>query len=172
MISKGALPIIHGERLFLRPLTSSDLPMTLSWRNQDEIRRWFFHSEIITPEQHQAWFESYRQKDDDFVFIIEEKVSLNRAVGQAALYQIDWERMRAEFGRFLIGDPEARGMRLAKEATEALLTFAETDLGMQEVYLRVYATNLAALHLYRACGFSVAENRDSVICMTRRRGKP
>ena len=59
-------------RIRLRLLEEQDLPQTLAWRNQDHIRRWFFSSERLTPEQHAGWFARYRQRDDDFVFIIEE----------------------------------------------------------------------------------------------------
>jgi hypothetical protein len=41
-------------------LRSDDLPLTLRWRNQDQIRRWFFFSDLIAPEEHANWFEQYR----------------------------------------------------------------------------------------------------------------
>jgi len=165
VISKKTLPVIEGERLRLRPLTIADLPMTLSWRNQDAIRRCFFHSEITGPEQHRAWFESYQEKDNDFVFVIAEKLVLQKPVGQISLYNIDWERKRAEFGRLMIGDPEARGLGLAKEATRIVVKFAEIELGLREIYLQVYADNLPAIAVYRECGFSVTEVKEDVLHM-------
>jgi len=167
VISKKSLPVIESERLCLRPLTAADLPMTLSWRNQDAIRKWFFHSEIIRPEQHRVWFESYQEKDNDFVFVIEERIVLQRPVGQVSLYNIDWDKKRAEFGRLMIGDPEACGLGLAKEATRILIEFAERELGLQEVYLEVYADNLPAVAVYCACGFSVTEVKEGVLHMRR-----
>ena len=47
-------PLVNG-RVRLRLLEEADLPMTLAWRNQDHIRKWFFHSDVITPEQHRRW---------------------------------------------------------------------------------------------------------------------
>lgn len=98
----------HG-RVRLRLLEESDLSMTLAWRNQDHVRKWFFHSDIIAADQHRRWFEQYRDRDDDFVFVIEEAETLRRAIGQASIYNIDWAARRAEFGRLLIGDPEGGG---------------------------------------------------------------
>lgn len=165
MISKTTPPVIESGRLRLRSLTVADLPMTLAWRNQDAIRKWFFHSEIISPEQHRAWFESYQEKDNDFVFVIEEKRVLQRAVGQVSLYNIDWEKKRAEFGRLMIGDSEARGLGLAQEATRILIEFAERELGLREIYLEVYADNLPAIAVYRACDFSIAKTQGGVLYM-------
>ena len=46
-----------GDGCRLRLLTESDLPQTLAWRNRDHVRRWFLHSDLVTPEAHRGWFE-------------------------------------------------------------------------------------------------------------------
>jgi RimJ/RimL family protein N-acetyltransferase len=74
-MGKRHLPPIQAGRVRLRLLEEQDLPRTLAWRNQDHIRRWFFFNERLTLEQHTGWFARYQQRDDDFVFIIEETES-------------------------------------------------------------------------------------------------
>ena len=137
----------------LRLLEEADLPMTRAWRNQDHIRKWFFNSDIITPEQHQAWWRRYQERDDDFVFIIEETETLKRPMGQVALYNIDWAAGRAEFGRLMIGEADAQGQGLARLATSTIVDEALTAWGIKEVYLEVLPANLPALAIYRGCGF-------------------
>jgi hypothetical protein len=61
-MSKRDLQPIDGDRVRLRLLTERDLPLTLAWRNQDHIRRWFFSSDLITPEQHQSWYWRYLER--------------------------------------------------------------------------------------------------------------
>lgn len=137
----------------LRLLEEADLPMTLAWRNQDHIRKWFFYSDLIAPDQHRRWYERYRDRDDDFMFVIEETETLNRPVGQAALYNVDWVRRRGEFGRLLIGDAAASGMGIAAAATRLLVDDAVTAWGLTEVRLEVLQANAPALAIYRGCGF-------------------
>jgi RimJ/RimL family protein N-acetyltransferase len=161
-------PLVSGK-VRLRPLEECDLPLTLAWRNQDHIRKWFFTSSVITPEQHTAWFRSYREHDDDFVFIIEDLSADGRSVGQVALYHVDWVGRRAEFGRLMIGEPAAAGQGLAKAATQALVTGAFADLGLNEVYLEVMADNHPARAIYERCDFSVTGVRDAVVLMARKR---
>jgi len=159
---------LTGERVRLRLLKEVDLPMTRAWRNQDHIRRWFLHSEVITPEQHRRWYDSYLPRDDDFVFVIEELRSAGRPVGQVSLYNIDWESGHAEFGRLLIGEPTAaRG--LAREATELVLDYAFTECGLREVELEVFAANQAAVGLYRSCGFRDASKHGGLLKMLKTR---
>lgn len=142
--------------------------MTLAWRNQDHIRRWFLTSAVITPEQHRAWFEKYRERDDDFVFVIEETETLRRPVGQAAIYRIDRERRRAEFGRLMIGDPEAHGLGLAHLTTARLVEYAMTACGLREIYLEVLDANQRAITVYTDCGFAIEGRHDGLVVMRRR----
>jgi RimJ/RimL family protein N-acetyltransferase len=168
-MAKRTVGPLCGERVTLRLLEPGDLGLTREWRNQDHIRRWFFHPDVVSSEQHEAWFARYRERDDDFVFVIEETRDLRRPVGQVSLYGVDWERGRAEYGRLMVGDPDAAGRGLAREATQVLLDWALGPLGLREVYLEVMADNLPAIAVYRACGFSETGGEDGVVRMARTR---
>ncbi len=157
---------VEGGRIRLRLLEETDLPMTLNWRNQDHIRKWFFTSEPLTAGQHRAWFDKYRESDCDFVFIIEE-LPFHLPVGQVALYDIDWDARRAEFGRLMIGELDAVGKGLAFEATNLLVRTALQDLGLRETYLEVFANNDRAVAIYTACGFQVIGQRENVLTMAK-----
>src|SRR5712691_2664016 len=144
------------EGVRLRLLEDEDLKMTLAWRNQGHIRRWFFYSDVISWEMHTSWYAQYKTCDDDFVFIIEETRTPKKPVGQVALYHIDWAAKRAEYGRLLLGEPDAQGRGMARAATNLLLEQAFANWGLSEIYLEVYAANTPALAVYDACGFRVA----------------
>ena len=165
MSKRSIVPLVNG-RVRLRLLEESDLPVTLAWRNQDHIRKWFFSSDLISPEQHRAWFEQYKDRDDDFVFVIEETETLKRPVGQVSLYHIDWAVGRAEFGRLMIGDGDAQGLGLAKLATASLVDEALTSSGLRAVYLECLASNLRSLAMYDACGFRQVVKSGEIVSMT------
>ena len=143
--------------------------MTRAWRNQPHVREWFLNSDPISPDQHQAWFERYRDRDDDFVFVIEDSQSLQRPVGQIALYNIDWAARRAEFGRLMIGDDAARGKGVATRATRAILDFAFQRWDLDEVWLEMLPGNTRAARVYEMCGFEPVSGRDGLITMRTRR---
>jgi diamine N-acetyltransferase len=164
-MTKPYIPPLESERVRLCLLQESDLPMTLAWRNQDHIRKWFLSSNVITPEQHRAWYAKYRERDDDFVFIIEETQTLRRPVGQVSLYNIVWASQLAEFGRLLIGDDRAREQGLAKEATELILDYGCTQLGLKEFALEVIKGNALAIAIYKSVGFVTMGERDNVVVM-------
>jgi RimJ/RimL family protein N-acetyltransferase len=165
-MGKRHIPPLLAPRVRLRLIKEQDLPRTLAWRNQDHIRRWFFFSQPLTPEQHAGWFARYQQRDDDFVFIIEDESS--EPIGQVALYNVDWSAGTAEFGRLMIGQPEAAGRGLAREATAAACALALDQLGLREVYLEVIPENLRAIRVYEACGFEVTGHTEKVVRMSLR----
>jgi RimJ/RimL family protein N-acetyltransferase len=152
---KQSLAPLMADAFCLRLLRVEDLPTTLAWRNREDIRVQFIHSDIITWEQHLAWWEQYQAKNNDFVFIIEETQHLHRPVGQVSLYNIDLDKGEAEFGRLMIWDNEARRKGLARRATEALVAWAFDTLKLKRIYLRVFKNNIAAVNLYRRCGFII-----------------
>ena len=163
---KQSLTPLAGDAFCLRLLCAEDLPMTLAWRNREDIRVQFIHSDIITWEQHLAWWQQYQAKNNDFVFIIEETQQLHRPVGQVSLYNIDLEKREAEYGRLMIGDNEARGKGLARRATELLIAWAFDTLKLKRIHLEVFKNNTTAVNLYRQCGFVPYGKREDLYLMS------
>lgn len=139
--------------------------MTLAWRNHEHIRRWFLNDNAIGADQHRSWWRQYSERDDDFVFVIEETRSLCRPVGQVSIYRVDWNARTAEFGRLMIGDPDASGQGLAKEATALIITEAAKVWGINQLALEVRTDNLPAIAIYRHLGFEDVSTREGVIVM-------
>jgi RimJ/RimL family protein N-acetyltransferase len=165
-MSKPFVQPLEGEITCLRLLEESDLEMTLGWRNRDDIRKWFITQNIISPERHKNWFSNYKNKVDDFIFVIESKAHENSPVGQVSLYNIDYQLRKGEFGRLMIGESLAAGKGLAKEATRLIIQYAFEILQLDEVYLSVLAENERAIQLYKSCGFFVQSKDETMIQMS------
>lgn len=162
---KRQIKPLVGDHIRLRLIEEADLPMTLAWRNQDHIRKWFIHSDTLTMEQHTNWFHKYQERENDFLFIIEAKHLNNKPVGQISLYSIDWEKKEAEFGRLMIGEADAIGKGLARTATALLVNFGIQELGLERIYLEVYENNASAIAIYEKCGFEAISRHNHLIAM-------
>ncbi len=144
---------IAGGQVRLRLLTEDDLPMTLAWRNRDEVRRWFRQSAAIDLAKHTAWFRQLQLADDALVFIVEDNNN-GEAVGQVSIYHIDRETGEAEVGRFIVA-PGASGKGFIRAAIIALSQFAFHELALARLYLEVIGNNERAIRLYASVGFEV-----------------
>ncbi len=163
---KRVVTPIASERVVLRLLGERDLPTTLAWRNQPRVRSGFVTSRELSEAEHHAWFQTYSQRDDDFVFVVCERGDSLRPVGQAALYNIDWHARTAEIGRIMIGPDDALGKGLASEATRLLTRFAFGQLRIRRLRLEVFKTNEPAIAVYQRTGFVPSGERDGLLLMT------
>jgi RimJ/RimL family protein N-acetyltransferase len=164
-MTKRFISPVENEKVALRLLEENDLPLTLSWRNQENIRRWFFTTDIVSFENHLAWFKRYRELDTDFVFIILSKELNLKPVGQISLYSINWQTRIGEYGRLMIGEAEARGKGLARSASLLLLQVGFEILGLREIVLEVKQDNLPAIAVYRSVGFQQSAFENGVLKM-------
>lgn len=146
---KRSIPPFGDESISLRLIEESDLETTLSWRNRDDARVWFKTTSQLTLEQHQTWFRRYLNKDDDFLFVVEAGGEL---VGQASVYDIQWDKGCAEIGRFLVA-PGSGGKGYAFKACEALIRLGADTLNLRYLFLEVIETNDRAIRLYQRNGF-------------------
>lgn len=147
----------------LRLVAEADLDMTMSWRNRDDARIWFKNSQIVTREQHRAWFSQYSVKDDDFLFVVEVQ---GRPVGHASVYGIDPVDGVAEVGRFLAA-PEAAGRGYISLACAELLRFCADNLNLRSVFLKVKENNERAIKVYVRNGFREEARAGGMMRMSR-----
>lgn len=141
----------------LSPLAESDLEALRRLRNQNAT--WFLNSAEISEEQQRAWYQRYLQKKNDVMFRVGTRERREQFIGAVALYDIDRETGQAEFGRLMI-DREAAGRSgLGYDATMCACEFGFARLGLQRIYLDVYADNIAAVKTYEKAGFYVYDQK-------------
>lgn len=141
------------HHVLLSPLRETDLESLRCLRNKNAVS--FLNSSEISREQQSAWYQRYLVEEYDVMFRVATTDAPQRFIGAAALYDIDPGKKQAEFGRLLI-DREAAGRNhLGYETTMCACEIGFKQLGLQRVYLDVYADNLPAVKTYLRAGFSV-----------------
>jgi RimJ/RimL family protein N-acetyltransferase len=136
--------------------------MTMAWRNRGDVRIWFRNSQVITADQHRAWYSQYLERDDDFTFIVEAQ---GQPVGLASVYGIDPANATAEVGRFMVS-PGARGRGYIGLACKELLRFCADSLLLKSVFLEVKEENERAIRIYARNGFREVAKAGGFLRMT------
>lgn len=152
---------VQSGNILICPMTSDDSEQYRRIRNQDENRRWFVDSKIISSEVQRNWFNSYLKKVDEYMFSI---YAFGLFVGGCSLYCIDKHIRTAEFGRIAI-DTVQKGKGYGYEATLGTLKIAKDLLGLDTVRLFVKKDNVAAIKTYLKAGFFFSEdtNEDTLL---------
>ena len=139
---------LKGKKTVLRPLTTDDALITLTWRLSERAR--FLNRGAQSVEQQQSWIAA-REKAGDLNFIIEYQQS---PVGMIALHDISTIHRNAIIGRLLIGEQRAVGNApVSFEAEVLLLDYAFEALGLHKVYGDIREDNKAVIKLRSYLGY-------------------
>ena len=164
-MKSGLRDVIAGPRCRLVPLSSRHTDDVVSWRNDPANARWFSAVHHFTRDGHEAWLARADESGTDFNWAIE---TVDGApVGTIALYNVDWEGKRAEYGRVLVGEAAARGKGFGRAAT-SLVFEAAYRTGLDELYLVVKDDNAAAIRLYVSLGFERTGSSGGMLHMATR----
>ncbi|MGI8643917.1 MAG: GNAT family N-acetyltransferase [Thermomicrobiales bacterium] len=147
-------PIINisGEKVALGPHRRDLVPVYQRWINDfATMRTLALPPSPMTFEAETAWYEAVARSTSDLVFTIYERET-GRPIGNTGLHDVDHRNRTATFG-LLIGEPDARGKGYGTEATQLVLDYAFTALGLHNVMLTVYEVNFAAKRVYEKAGF-------------------
>lgn len=142
---------IEGKQIALRPITLEDTPLIVRWRSDPQVYGTLFRQEPITEERHRQWLREMVLSGKCDQFIIVDKAQ-NRSVGTVFLKEIDREHLRAEYAIF-IGEETARGRGIGSEAARLMTDYGFQQLGLNRIYLYVFASNVRAIASYRSAGF-------------------
>jgi ribosomal protein S18 acetylase RimI-like enzyme len=136
---------VQRDAITLSPFQEAHAATVLGWiRSPEEAEAWAsIHLDEVGVERLRRWHE-----DPD----VHPYVGLARGglVGYGEVWE-DAEAREAELARIVVA-PELRGRGLGRRLTRLLAERAQ-DAGFAEIWLRVVASNSAALAAYRSAGF-------------------
>lgn len=122
-------------------------------RNKDENRKCFIFCNKISKQDQQKWFESYKNKPDDYMFYVSTTKKPYEFIGSVALYNIDTNKKSAEFGRIIIDKDKINEKGIGYDTTIATCQVAFNILNLELVYLEVFEDNIRAIKTYEKSGF-------------------
>ena len=138
-----------NEQVTIRPVTEADTDRIIAWRNAPSVMAHFIYRTPLTRKEHLNWLHNRVETGEVAQFVIYDGET---AVGSVYLRDIDRNNQKCEYGIF-IGDEDCRGKGIGTAAAKLALAHAFEELGLNRVYLRVFADNLGAIKSYEKAGF-------------------
>lgn len=148
---------------YLRPLEEKDALISYNWRNDPTIWK---HTgsrpdREITQEIESNWIRAVLERKSEVRFAICVK-STDEYIGNVQLTSIT--ENSAEFHIF-IGEKNYWGKGLGTAATSQMLSIAQSEFQLNEIFLWVSVENKAAIKAYNRCGFIEDEVIDDQVKM-------
>lgn len=141
--------MLRGDRIRLRAIEREDLPNYVKWLNDPEVLEHFGRYAPLTLVEEEEWYKKMLQDSSVRSFAVEYQ---GQHIGGAGFSGLNTQHRSAEVGLF-IGLPELWDQGLGRDVLETLLHFGFEELNLNRIYLRVFAENERAVHLYEKVGF-------------------
>ena len=147
------VPMLQGERIWLRPLEVRDLEAYRLACTDRDIASLAGFPHPLSETNLRRWFEqvSVQHGSDAFYFTIC-RMGEDAFLGTAVLWHMDLLNGHAEISMF-IADKELWGHGYGTEALNALVDFGFGELPLERIWLKVYAHNPRAQKTYDKAGF-------------------
>jgi RimJ/RimL family protein N-acetyltransferase len=146
-------PVIHAERVYLRPAERADLEAFVRWFADAEVTRYLMARAPFSAAMEEKWFDQMveRQGKTDYHFVIC-LVEDDRPIGTVGLHELDLENGNAAFG-ISIGEKAEWNKGYGTETLQAICDFGFGKLRLERIWLEVYAPNKAGQRAYEKAGF-------------------
>jgi len=142
--------MLIGEKVRLRAIERSDIPMFVRWFNDPELLQYLSMYVPMSQASEEQWFERVLKDESQHVFVIE--TAEGTPIGNLGLFGIDWKNRSAGFG-IGIGEKEYLDQGYGSDALRTLLRFAFAEMNLNRVFLHVYDFNQRAIRCYEKAGF-------------------
>jgi RimJ/RimL family protein N-acetyltransferase len=155
MTDQRPVPIIRGERVYLRADERSDIPNFVRWLNDGETISFLSMRAPMSVAMEEKWYDNMleHQGKDAFHFVIC-LLEDDRPIGTLALFAIDYVNGNAGIG-ISIGEKELWGQGLGTDAMNAVVDFGFGMLRLERLWLEVYDFNKRARRSYDKSGFTL-----------------
>jgi RimJ/RimL family protein N-acetyltransferase len=146
-------PLLRGERVWLRPLETRDMPAYVAGINDTDVGAWAGYRMPFSVEQASAWIqrtiEQSRSGEGYFFAVCE--LGDDRFIGTTWLKDVHQMDANAELAIYM--DRDHIGSGWGTDAQRALLAFGFGTLGLERIWLTVSAGNARAIRSYEKVGF-------------------
>ena len=146
---------LRGDKVSLRPKGLEDAANDYGWRCDPELAR--LDAAPVLRSSYYEYLLAYREEvaypsvhSRRFAVL---EAAAGRHIGNAMIYEIDYERAEAELG-IMIGDKAYWGLGYGTDAVRLLVAYVFTQTPLGRIYLATLDWNLRAQRSFAKCGFS------------------
>ncbi len=147
------LPVIRGERVYLRASERSDVPTFVRWFNDSETLSYLSMRAPMSEAGEEQWFtQMLKQEGKDAYHFVMCRIEDDKPIGTIGLFHVDTVNGSAGIG-IGIGEKALWGQGYGTDAMNALLDFGFGQLRLERMWLEVVDFNARARRSYEKCGF-------------------
>lgn len=141
---------LKGDRVYLSPISSDDFETYTEWMNDSGVTDKLGNTWVLYDVEKEAEFLTNALKKEYHFAIVRYEGDL--LLGNVSLFNLSPINQTADFGIF-IGEESNRGQGYGTEAGRLILGFGFNVLNLNNIMLRTFDFNSAAIACYEKLGF-------------------
>jgi RimJ/RimL family protein N-acetyltransferase len=147
--------ILSDEKIQIRTATFDQIEYLRCWKNSQ--KEYFFHNELINTEQQTQWFQNYKLRDEDYMFIVSID---NINIGCMGIRLIDdfWDIYNV-----ILGNDNYSKLGYMTRAFKLMISFAKSKQ-QKDITLKVLKIN-PAVNWYKKNGLIITDEFDNYFLM-------
>ncbi len=135
----------------LKPMDNKTSEEYRKLRNNEDVKKYFFTSSIITEDEQKKWFTKYLEDDSQAMFAIFD--NQNRFIGGIGFYDLSETDNWVEIGRIIINPEIAKGKGYGKMAIELLVDIIFRNYSIDIIGAYIYSDNIPSIKSFTNAGF-------------------
>jgi [ribosomal protein S5]-alanine N-acetyltransferase len=153
-LTDRTIPILRGQRVYLRPAERADLPTFVRWFTDAGVVHNLAMRAPMSLAGEEAWFARLleAQGKTDYHFVICLRAD-DMPIGTIGLHELDFVNGSAEFG-IAIGEKDQQDRGYGTDALRAICDFGFGELRLERIGCEVYDGNDRARRAYERAGFA------------------
>jgi RimJ/RimL family protein N-acetyltransferase len=129
--------MLIGDYTYLRAVEITDLEILKEWRNNPEFRINFREHRELNLQNQNDWFNRLVINQNDFMFLIVDKVT-KEAIGACGLLYTNWIIRSADFSIYIGKDNLYMDDKYATDAAKSLINYGFNDLNLNKIWMELY----------------------------------
>ena len=153
--------MINESKINIKPINKSHLSKLRLWKNQS--KNYFFHKELITVKDQTEWYNLFKNRKNDFMFVVTKNNSLVGCMG-IRLINAEWDVYNVILGDFKYSKKGIMSIAFIK-----MLDFA-LSVKKTRISLKVLKNN-PAINWYEKQNFEITNSNKDFYTMIYKNNK-
>ncbi len=151
--------MLEKDGITLRAIEKEDLPVLQTWRNDENLRKYFREWRDFSLTQKEKWYDQMIFDDRFQMFVIEsqDKMFSKKAtmLGVAGITYVDWVNRHGDVHFYIGKNGEWIDKTIAPVAFEIILDYGFNTMNLNKLWAEIYQIDSLKLKFFMQRGFNV-----------------
>ena len=151
--------MLEKDGITLRAIEKEDLPVLQTWRNDENLRKYFREWRDFSLTQKEKWYDQMIFDDRFQMFVIEsqDKMFSKKAtmLGVAGITYVDWVNRHGDVHFYIGKNGQWIDKTIAPVAFEIILDYGFNTMNLNKLWAEIYQIDSLKLKFFMQRGFNV-----------------